>query len=118
MNCPKCGVGLKRVEVERSSVDQCPSCTGVWLDAREMSGVLDLPSKSLSKVYGTAKPGVDKKTGTCPRCEDDTALIKLPNPAVPDIMTDSCPNCYGVWLDGGELGRIKAKYGEGEDLSV
>ena len=24
----------------------------------------------------------------------------------PDIVTDSCPVCYGIWLDGGELDKL------------
>lgn len=31
-HCPRCGSGLERITLEAGSVDQCPSCLGVWLD--------------------------------------------------------------------------------------
>jgi len=117
MKCPKCGGALKSVQVEKVAIDQCPACTGLWVDGREMMGLLQLSGKTLAKLYGATKK-VSGGAGSCPRCEDGTPLMKLPNPALSDQMSDTCPNCTGLWLEGSDLAKMKAKYGEGEDLSV
>ncbi|HEY5609916.1 MAG TPA: zf-TFIIB domain-containing protein [Thermoanaerobaculia bacterium] len=36
MKCPKCGMDLHTIEVEKVSVDRCVSCNGTWFDAGEM----------------------------------------------------------------------------------
>ncbi len=36
MRCPKCGAKLESHTLHGVSVDECPSCHGVWLDAGEL----------------------------------------------------------------------------------
>ena len=36
MRCPKCGTRLQQRMVDGVSVDECPSCHGMWLDAGEL----------------------------------------------------------------------------------
>lgn len=36
MKCPKCGANLTTVDRDHVSVDACPECGGVWLDAGEL----------------------------------------------------------------------------------
>jgi hypothetical protein len=36
MRCPKCGMELVEIEYRGLKLDQCSSCSGVWLDAGEL----------------------------------------------------------------------------------
>jgi hypothetical protein len=39
MKCPKCGRDLETVPVGDVSVDKCPGCGGIWLDAGELEAI-------------------------------------------------------------------------------
>jgi len=39
LSCPRCGQGLAPVVYQGVTVDQCPVCQGVWLDAGELEQV-------------------------------------------------------------------------------
>lgn len=39
MRCPKCGVQLKSVEHHGVTVEECPSCQGLWLDRGELEAL-------------------------------------------------------------------------------
>lgn len=36
MRCPKCGTKLNTIEHHNVTVEECPSCQGVWLDRGEL----------------------------------------------------------------------------------
>jgi Zn-finger nucleic acid-binding protein len=40
----------------------------------------------------------------CPRC-GDTELVKVK--CGPELELDQCPQCRGLWLDTGELLKVK-----------
>ena len=37
MCCPKCGEKLRQRTVQKVTVDECPGCKGMWLDAGEFA---------------------------------------------------------------------------------
>jgi len=39
MRCPKCGTKLKSVEHHGVTVEECPSCQGLWLDRGELEAL-------------------------------------------------------------------------------
>ncbi len=39
MRCPKCGMELVEIEFRGLKLDQCSSCSGVWLDAGELDAL-------------------------------------------------------------------------------
>lgn len=41
MNCPLCATPLEAVERQGIELDHCPSCGGMWLDAGELSALLE-----------------------------------------------------------------------------
>lgn len=41
MHCPKCGQQLTTEAYSNVEVDVCPSCKGVWLDARELETIVE-----------------------------------------------------------------------------
>jgi len=40
LKCPKCGGNLEEKKLEEVVIDQCQSCSGVWLDAGELELLL------------------------------------------------------------------------------
>jgi uncharacterized protein len=43
MKCPKCGADLKEEKFGEVSVDVCPDCNGMWLDAGELEVLRQAP---------------------------------------------------------------------------
>ena len=39
LNCPRCGKALSPVLYQDVTVDQCPTCEGVWLDRGELQAL-------------------------------------------------------------------------------
>jgi RNA polymerase-binding transcription factor DksA len=57
MHCPKCGQKLLVERYHQTEVDVCPSCKGLWLDAKELDAILASaqgsgPLKKFLKVLG------------------------------------------------------------------
>jgi PAS domain S-box-containing protein len=115
LQCPRCWVMLNKEEVKllgpKVIIDVCPKCQGIWFDNEE-----------LEKVLGTRKLDslLTKRTGTesrsklkCPRCG---VLMDLEY--AEDVEIDVCPSCHGVWLDYGELERLKELTEAGGDEEV
>ncbi|MEP6601184.1 MAG: zf-TFIIB domain-containing protein [Nitrospirota bacterium] len=51
MHCPKCGQALYEIEYKGVTIDCCPGCQGVWLDA----GELELLSQKEGVLSGLLK---------------------------------------------------------------
>jgi len=108
MNCPKCTNTELRQEVAGEiSIDRCPSCHGIWLDALELERLLASNPKELLEDdrHFEAAAHVPGPRLNCPRCKG-TYLIKLNSLAHRGTILDSCTVCYGLWLDAGELARL------------
>jgi Zn-finger nucleic acid-binding protein len=116
MECPVCpGAALKSETAGALTIDRCPSCRGIWLDALELEQLLREPPQGLiqddqrfSSVAG--QPGARRN---CPSCGGTAQLIKLNSLGRPGTILDSCTVCYGTWLDAGELARLT-----GQELEV
>lgn len=88
-------------------VDLCPKCGGMWFEKGEIGDFTkfseDIPDfKKLSKEARESQK-------RCPDCH--AALSEMKFTGSSELMVDHCPNCSGVWLDGGEarsLGNIAA----------
>ena len=57
MHCPKCGQKLATEKYGRVEVDVCGGCQGLWLDASELTTILESEKKrgllhAFSKVLG------------------------------------------------------------------
>ncbi len=46
MHCPKCGQTLAMEKYGTVDVDVCPSCRGLWLDAKELDTILASEQKT------------------------------------------------------------------------
>jgi len=103
MQCPKCkGSDLASTTVRDVTVDRCPACAGIWFDERELPHILRLGATDLRPLKGgRADERRDEKTGDCPR--DRSRMTRVHSASNPDIVVDTCLECRGIWLDGGEL---------------
>ena len=92
-------------------IDACPECGGVWLDKGEFAKMVD--SRDAEKIIRDYAGG--KSEVTCPR--DQKPMGRRP---LGDIVVDVCPECSGIWFDGGEMETAAASakalaLGVGED---
>jgi len=112
MTCPECCGALHEVYAQANYgrvllLDQCRSCGGVWFDRWEL---FFTTSEAIRKLEGvdldnllSGNP-VEKGKGLCPRCS--MALVVFTDPNLPkDALIERCPDCSGLWLNRGELGR-------------
>jgi Zn-finger nucleic acid-binding protein len=108
MRCPKCGSLLQAQQIGEVEVDQCTSCHGIWLDLGELPLLLDRPA--VPRGNGRVAPVIwDTVSGSCPRCGGEGHMTRITSLKRPDVVMDSCPVCYGIWLDGGELSKLAAQ---------
>jgi Zn-finger nucleic acid-binding protein len=87
---------------EGITLDFCRGCGGVWLDAGEMGELMQ---------FLEAEPPVDLEHQggeqiTCPGCAHP--LTELEHPPGQGVLIDICSACQGIWLDRGELGKLRA----------
>lgn len=76
--CDRCG---KRTRNKQDDIAICESC------AQEMQLMLEASHEALQK---------------CPK-DGETMRKEIAHM----LVIDRCPNCSGVWLDGGELERLR-----------
>lgn len=112
--CAKCPPGtlLRRLSVPHDEdravdIDACPRCRGVWLDWGEVGDLKELVGL-LPRFEGNAAWQRDLERGRCPACEQAPPLLRVP---VGAYAVDRCPECLGLWFDGGELGPVLSDQG-------
>jgi Zn-finger nucleic acid-binding protein len=96
---------LEPYQFERTVVDQCEVCCGVWLDHEEVDEIFGeekLPARLMEGCLGEA-PGTTVPEGhrTCPRCKTFLKLVE-----VDGIRLDVCSECKGFFADLGELKEL------------
>jgi Zn-finger nucleic acid-binding protein len=118
--CPKCTSYTQlttRVvahETERLEYEVCSACNGVWLGWDELGpGKALLPFLVLPAMGSSFQR--DQARGVCPACDPAHGLQAIP---VGAFSVDRCPECEGVWFDGGELGPMLTDQGFAALLSA
>lgn len=104
MICPNCHTDtLLPMDQEGVTLDFCSGCKGVWFDEGEAAFYVettqDVPGLGDVRAAGQS---VDKQ---CPRCAVNMVQVRYVPDA--DLMLDICPDCRGVFLDGGELRQLE-----------
>lgn len=118
MTCPHCDAAMNEVRAEASTgyfivLDQCPACGGLWCDRFELFPITAAAAARLDRVDPDAllKPvAAIGEPLTCPRCRARMRLFRDPV-LPPDARIERCPNCEGLWLNRGELWRVKQHAG-------
>ena len=110
MICPRCKESLQEIKLDEILLDKCGLCGGVWFDFAEMERLVAKDRRTLTRILGDAAPRAHELPDedarlVCPRCSD--ALLTVRSTEHPDLQVDACLTCYGRWLDGGELGRVR-----------
>ncbi len=107
--CPRCGNELTKVKAEgEDNVEMCLQCSGMWLDFQSFMRATN-PLR-LEKKYADAQnhwhkpePGPVQYV-SCPRC--GRYMNRQNFSRISGIVIDRCRD-HGVWLDSGELERIR-----------
>lgn len=117
MKCPSCSGRLREIKSKTALVDICRDCMGIWFDSGEFVDFARklTESEKISptetrlfeprKVHTLEK--VKEQTKTCPRCNQ--AMKRFNYSYDSNVFLDKCPNCKGIWTDGGEIQQV-ARY--------
>ncbi len=114
MNCPACGNQLQQITVSDVSVDVCKGgCGGIWFDNLELKK-FDEPHESageeLLDIERDESIVVDRSEKIkCPKC-DNIIMMRHFFSVKKEVEVDECPNCCGIWLDAGELSRLRSLF--------
>ena len=116
MNCPKCVGKLEEKNIENVKTDVCWVCEGIWFDKDELEKVLEADSKDFNKIdldrggldgkeVSDVYKELDEKSIKCPRCGEELKKELYPK----GIRIDTCAKCDGIWLDGGEIHKLRER---------
>ncbi len=109
MECPRCLVRLEEISIEELPLNECPSCRGVWFDFTEFERLLGMGRGGLEVLGGSRldpeKSAPEQGKLYCPRCEGH--LVKVRGTLDPEVTLLGCLSCYGRWVDGNEILRLK-----------
>jgi Zn-finger nucleic acid-binding protein len=102
---PKAGIAMNTFRLEHGvEIDVCPLTGGVWLDLGELSAMTglerDLP-------YFEASVPSSRET-IWPSPVADCMLREIQFHPDYDVILDYCPRTGGVWLDAGEIDKVRA----------
>lgn len=118
MNCPACGKILTSIVVSDVEVDICKGgCGGIWFDNYEMKKFDEPHEYAGDELLDSERDDsivIDRsKQIKCPKC-DDIVMMRHFFSVKKEVEVDECPGCGGIWLDAGELAKIRSLF-ETED---
>lgn len=110
MICPACGNILHPMRVGDVTIDTCrDGCGGLWFDNFELQK-MDEPHEPMPPpIQPTAQTRISLSPASkrpCPRCEGIMLKRRFFSPEK-RVQVDECGGCGGIWLDAGELERIR-----------
>lgn len=108
---------LLEIEVCGVKVDYCPATGGVWFDQYELDHFDEAhePADALLELPYDPSIEVDHRARRpSPRHPDVVMLRHFFGPEQA-VEVDVCPQCGGIWLDRGELDKIRELYPNAED---
>jgi Zn-finger nucleic acid-binding protein len=108
MKCPKCQIeNIGEFSIQGVTVNRCAACDGIWFDAHELNELLAEDARHVSALLrGQSQDQADGKKGQCPR--DSSTLLRVYSSIDKSVIIDACPECHGIWLDGGEFEKLFA----------
>jgi len=117
MRCPRCAIDLVRQRYEGNEIDRCTRCGGAWLDAGELTKIVEtvraaIPRQVVRGTLAGAFKGVpEDETRSLARCPKCSAVMEAFNyDYASGVVLDRCPEGHGTWLDGGELEKVQAHH--------
>jgi Zn-finger nucleic acid-binding protein len=114
MNCPRDNRPLKEIDINGILVDICEECGGVWFDNQELKKFDEQHEKTgdkLSELMSKYQKGnIDfSQRLKSPKQPDVIMLRHFYSPAK-QVTIDVCPATGGIWLDAGELAKMREMY--------
>ncbi len=114
MQCPACGHELVEVMADNLTVDVCKNgCAGIWFDNFELQKVDEKQEAAGEFLLQFEKRNnivIDyTQPRLCPKC-DKQIMMKHFMSIKREVEIDECPACGGIWLDMGELGKIRKQF--------
>lgn len=105
MKCPKCNTEMNSVKIDETIVDKCPKCDGIWLNSDGLGQIMEKHELDAVKSRIDARPHDDgRKDAACPSCGGK--MIQVVDPKH-DLCVETCKSCYGHWLDGNDISKLK-----------
>lgn len=106
MQCPTCQTTLEARDLSSQGfvkIDHCPSCRGCWLDVAALHDALPGVWSDVEEIEVTSAEVFSDML--CPHC---AARLLTVNPEDHgDLSVERCSSCHGIWLDSGELRRLR-----------
>lgn len=91
---------------QETEIDRCGTCGGIWFDMGEREALERIPGSEALDSKTNQDSEIDGKARVmCPR--DKVQMTRMVDPARPTVWLESCPLCYGVFLDAGEFRQLK-----------
>ncbi len=107
--CPKDGGELASNDVAGYRYWSCERCAGFWIPGKVLHRAL---AQEAAKAFETlVGPGLGD--AVCPDCG-----INCDPLGIDDCHVDRCPRCRGVWLDSGEVVRLRRLFPEGSPVVI
>ena len=97
---------IKYIGVE---VEECRKCQGIWLSCESVKELynkfyLEVPAK----IYHEFEPNINHRSWPSKiRCPNDQVILTTYE--FKNIEIDICEKCKGLWLDKGEIDKIRLK---------
>jgi Zn-finger nucleic acid-binding protein len=115
VTCPACGHALSTRTAGDVTVDVCDGgCGGIWFDHWELQKVDEQTESAGESLLDVRRdPGVvvdPVERYRCPKCTDGVVLMRHFWSVKRDVTIDECPECGGIFLDAGELARIRGDF--------
>jgi len=111
MKCPRTGSELKPVKVGGITVDVSEECGGIFFDNFELEKFdeeSELRGEVLAEHLKQFKAPLlnENERINCPKCVT-TVMRRFYYSPKNQIEIDECVTCNGIWLDTGELERLR-----------
>ena len=118
MKCLRCEKEMSVEQNNQVEVDICmDGCGGIWFDPFEMKQMnerSEISKEFLDLLFKTKNQYVDKKPRlNCPKCK--SKMLRHFHSVYKEVEVDQCGQCYGHWLDGGELLKIIGQFRSDEE---
>lgn len=114
MQCPRTTTTLKEVKVGGISVFISESCGGVFFDNQQIKN-FERPEAKRGDALANHLRQFQNSTldeqarVSCPKCPDTVMLRRFYSP-LHVVEIDECPSCGGIWLDTGELDKLRSLF--------
>jgi Zn-finger nucleic acid-binding protein len=116
LDCPRCNkTRLVNRKVGGFAVDECPKCSGMWVDASAFDRIVNQQAKREKSEYRSgdssgrpARARLQPEKVVYLKCPDCGLHMHRRNfGRASGVIIDECHD-HGVWLDCDELGKIAA----------